>query len=34
VMEVSPDSVIKVDCHMDDEKMFFRRFFGTLGPCT
>jgi hypothetical protein len=34
VMEVSLDSVIEVDCHMDGEKMVFHRFFGALGPCT
>jgi hypothetical protein len=33
-MEISPDSVIEVDCHMDGEKMYFRRFFCALGPCT
>jgi hypothetical protein len=31
VMEVSPDSIIKVDCHMDGEKRYFRRFFVHLG---
>jgi hypothetical protein len=31
VMEVSPDSVIEVDCHMIGEKMYFRRFFVHLG---
>jgi hypothetical protein len=34
VMEVSPDSVIEFDCHMVGEKMYFRRFFCALGPCT
>jgi hypothetical protein len=33
-MEVSPDSVIEIDCYMDGEKMFFWRFFCALGPCT
>jgi hypothetical protein len=33
VIEVSPDSVIEVDCHMDGEKRFFRQFFCALGPC-
>jgi cephalosporin hydroxylase len=31
VMEVSPDSVIEVDCHMDGEKRYFCRFFVHLG---
>jgi hypothetical protein len=34
VMEVSLDSVFEVDCHMDDENMYFRRFFCALGSCT
>jgi hypothetical protein len=34
VLEVSPDSVIEFDCHMDGEKRYFRRFFCALGPCT
>jgi hypothetical protein len=34
VMEVSSDSVIEVDCHMDGDKIFFHRFFCALGPCT
>jgi hypothetical protein len=34
VLEVSPDSVIEVHCHMDGEKMYFRRFFCELGSCT
>jgi hypothetical protein len=33
-MEVSPDSVIEIDCHMDGEKIFFRRLFCAHGPCT
>jgi hypothetical protein len=32
-MKISPDSVIELDFHMVDEKMFFRRFFCALGPC-
>jgi hypothetical protein len=31
VMEVSPDSVIEVDCHMDGEKRYFHQFFVHLG---
>jgi hypothetical protein len=27
VLEVSPDSVIEVDCQMDGEKSYFCRFF-------
>jgi hypothetical protein len=34
VMEVSPDSVIEIDCHMDGEKRNFHRFFCALEPCT
>jgi hypothetical protein len=34
VMEISPNSVFEVDCHMDGEKMYFCRFFCTLGLCT
>jgi hypothetical protein len=32
-MKISPDSVIELDFHMVDEKMFFHRFFCALGPC-
>jgi hypothetical protein len=34
VMEISPDGIIEVDCHMDGEKMYFHRFFCALRPCT
>jgi hypothetical protein len=34
LMEISPDSIIEVDCHMDGEKMYFHHFFCALGPCT
>jgi hypothetical protein len=33
VIEVSPDSVIEVDCHMDGGKRYFCRFLCALGPC-
>jgi hypothetical protein len=33
-MEVSSNSVIEFDCHMDCDKIFFHRFFCALGPCT
>jgi hypothetical protein len=33
VMEISLDSVIKLDVNMIDEKMFFHRFFCALGSC-
>jgi hypothetical protein len=32
-MEISLDSVIELDVHMVDDKIFFRRFFCALGPC-
>jgi hypothetical protein len=32
VMKISPDSVIELDVHMVDNKIFFRRFFCSLGP--
>jgi hypothetical protein len=31
VIEVSPDSVIEIVCHMDGEKRYFRRLFVHLG---
>jgi hypothetical protein len=31
MLEVSPDSVIEVDCHIDGEKRYFDRFFVHLG---
>jgi DNA replicative helicase MCM subunit Mcm2 (Cdc46/Mcm family) len=34
VMEISPYSVIEVDCYMDVEKMYFHQLFSALGPCT
>jgi hypothetical protein len=34
VMEISLDSVIEVDCHMDGGKMYFCCFFCALGSCT
>jgi hypothetical protein len=34
MMEISPDSVIEVDCHMDSKKRYFRQVFCALGPCT
>jgi hypothetical protein len=33
MMKISPDSVIELDVHMVDDKIFFRRFFYALGPC-
>jgi hypothetical protein len=32
-MEISLDSVIKLDVNMIDEKMFLHRFFCALGSC-
>jgi hypothetical protein len=29
MLEVSPDSVIEVDCHIDGEKRYFDRFLCT-----
>jgi hypothetical protein len=34
VMEISPDSVIEINYHMDGEKMYFHRFFCALSRCT
>jgi hypothetical protein len=31
VMKVSPDNVSEVDCHINDEKRYFHRFFVHLG---
>jgi hypothetical protein len=31
VIEVSPDSAIQVDCHIDGAKRYFHQFFVHLG---
>jgi hypothetical protein len=33
MMEISSDSVIELDVHMVDDKIFFRILFCALGPC-
>jgi hypothetical protein len=32
-MERMPDSMIDIDIYVEDEKLFFRRFFCAFGPC-
>jgi hypothetical protein len=33
VLEKMPDSVIEIDIHVEEEKLFFRRFFCAFGSC-
>jgi hypothetical protein len=33
MLEKMPDSIIEFDVEVEDEKLFFRRFFCALGPC-
>jgi hypothetical protein len=33
MLEKMPDSVIEIDLHVNEGKLYFRRFFCALGPC-
>jgi hypothetical protein len=33
VLQKMPDSVIEIDIDVEDEKLYFKRFFCALGPC-
>ena len=33
VLEKLPDSVLEIDTRMEDDKVYFSRFFCALGPC-